>query len=227
MKRLFYQNRIAVLSVLAGIVYVFMIFYQFSGSRESFLIGWHEADETTEIETQNGVLELSDIYYLNVTPKESVLSFPEQISGTDGKLYDARYSSMKVAVTSDEDIPGGIRKYNLLDGFVLFFVFMLYVILPFRFFKLLSSLNRNDVFNWSNVRCIRQIGWILISLFFLELFASILDKTKNQLLFELSDYTITGYSANALLMLFGVIVLLAGEILAKGVAMEEERQLTI
>ncbi len=227
MKKGFYKNRIAFLSVLAGLVYVFMICSRFFSASESFLLGWYMGSDETQIETQDGVFDAKHIYDLDVKPRGSVLDFPEHVSGPGDTLYHARISSMKVATTTDSDAPGEIVVYQVIIGFIVFFAFLLYVILPFRFFKLLSQLKQKDVFNRWNIRCIRQIGWILILLYFLECCVSLLDNKINQVLFEFSDYTISVYLADSFLLLVGVVILLAGEIFARGLSLKEEQQLTI
>jgi len=227
MKKGFYENRIAILSVLAGIVYVFLIFSSFFSASESFLLGWHMGDEKTEVHTKDGVLEVRNVYSMDVNPRGGVLDFPEHASGEGDTIYPARFSSIKIPLTKDFDVPGELRKYETILWFILFFVIVLYVILPFRFFALLGDLKKNDVFTRYNLNCIRQIGWILIILYILEWGVNIVDYNVNQVLFELSDYTISFQFADSLLLLLGVVVLLVGEILARGVSMKEEQQLTI
>ncbi|MGM0376207.1 MAG: DUF2975 domain-containing protein [Bacteroidota bacterium] len=227
MKKRFHKNKIATLTVLAGLVYIFLIFSRFFSASESFLLGWYMGSEETQIETRDGVFDAQHIYDLEVKPRGSVLGFPEHVSGTGDALYPVRISSMKVPLIRGSDVPGEIRKYQVIRGFVLFFSFVLFVILPVRFFRLLSQLKQNDVFNRLNIRWIRQIGWILILLYFFEWGVCLLDKKIHQLLFEFSDYTISGHIADSLLLLLGVVILLAGEIFARGVSLKEEQQLTI
>ncbi|MFW6203114.1 MAG: hypothetical protein ACOC30_02330, partial [Marinilabilia sp.] len=73
MKNGFYDNRIAILSVLGGVVYLFLIFSSLFSASESALLGWYMgADEKTEIQTKDGDFEVRDVYSMDVNPREGV-----------------------------------------------------------------------------------------------------------------------------------------------------------
>lgn len=96
------------------------------------------------------------------------------------------------------------------------------------FCKLILHINRNIVFDWSNVKYLRRIGWSLIIMFAGAFFHTWL---ANQQVAEVVE--LAGSQFSVLLIfteptfILGFISLLAAEVVAIGLRIKEENDLTI
>lgn len=221
------QKRIIVLSVLAVMVYLFLIVSSFSAGWDSFQMGYWAAQSEQESNWNQPKIP-GEVYYLNIKPREGFQHFPGQIPNlrTDA-VYSARYSQMQVAVPSGEEIPSMVKYLNWLKTALMFISFILYIIIPFVFIKLISSLYTGNVFDLKNLRDTRILGIILILLYCSIQGVNYSSYRIHLAIFSLEDYRhVFNFTQNYLLMM-GVALLLTAEILSRGLMLKEEQDLTV
>jgi hypothetical protein len=103
---------------------------------------------------------------------------------------------------------------------------VLIIIACVQFYKLIVSVARSRIFEWSNVKRLRYIGGVLIALFLFEFITGMI------FLLRVGEYiSLPGYhldsEINTVLLISGLFFLLIAEIFAKGLRLKEEQELTI
>ncbi|MDR1161183.1 MAG: DUF2975 domain-containing protein [Tannerellaceae bacterium] len=95
-----------------------------------------------------------------------------------------------------------------------------------QFYKLIISVARSKIFEWSNVRRLRYIGGILIAFTLLDLVLGLLLILRAKEYISVSGYHL-GKELDAIPLILGLFFLLVAEIFAKGLRLKEEQELTI
>lgn len=152
-----------------------------------------------------------------------------EVTGTVTNLKDGGELAIKPLVSLVECPPMQTNPATtLLESIVALVVIVGFIYAAVYFCKLIVQINRNIVFDWTNVKYLRRIGWSLIAMFFCA-FVSVwitnyqlsqevaLKGTEFNLLLAFSDPT----------FILGFIALLAAEVFAIGLRLKEENDLTI
>jgi hypothetical protein len=114
--------------------------------------------------------------------------------------------------------------YYMIPFTLLLFVLM--IVACVQFCKLIMSVAKSKIFEWSNVRRLRYIGGTLIALFLFEFILGIPFWLKAKDYVSFSNYRLDPES-DALFLILGLFFLLIAEIFAKGLRLQEEQELTI
>jgi hypothetical protein len=103
---------------------------------------------------------------------------------------------------------------------------ILFIIACVQFYKLIVSVARSKIFEWSNVKRLRYIGGVLIVLFLFEFIIGLIFLLRVGEYISLPGYHLDG-EINAIPLILGLFLLLVAEIFAKGLRLKEEQELTI
>lgn len=153
-----------------------------------------------------------------------------EVTGTVTNLKDGSQLAIKPLVSLVEcpSMPTSSAAAALWEAMAALVVIVGFIYTTVYFCKLIVQINRNIVFDWTNVKYLRRIGWGLIAIFFCA-FVSVwitnyqlsqvvaLKGTEFNLLLAFSDPT----------FILGFIALLAAEVFALGLRLKEENDLTI
>lgn len=152
-----------------------------------------------------------------------------EVTGTVTNLKDGSQLAIKplVSLVACPSMPTSSAA-ALWEAMAALVVIVGFIYTTVYFCKLIVQINRNIVFDWTNVKYLRRIGWGLIAIFFCA-FVSVwitnyqlsqvvaLKGTEFNLLLAFSDPT----------FILGFIALLAAEVFALGLRLKEENDLTI
>ncbi|VBB47140.1 membrane hypothetical protein [uncultured Paludibacter sp.] len=230
MKKNSYKIRLIILSVLAIMVYVFMIGSSFVKDIDDFFLGMEQGKTNAKMKKEYASdKKIEDVYYLNFLPKHGFKSFPDSmINLKNGDVVRFRSHYVKAKVSFSQTQLDKVKKYkvaeNILIVISLFFIFYI----PILFFKFVFSLMGEVIFDKRNIKILRKLGISLI-LFYAVYYAFYWCSFKiSQTLFDFSNYKITiSLDPQVIWVLLGIVVLLFAEILSKGSRMQEEQDLTI
>lgn len=151
-----------------------------------------------------------------------------EVTGTVTNLKDGSQLAIKPLVSLVECPSMPTSSAPLWEAMAALVVIVGFIYTTVYFCKLIVQINRNIVFDWTNVKYLRRIGWGLIAIFFCA-FVSVwitnyqlsqvvaLKGTEFNLLLAFSDPT----------FILGFIALLAAEVFALGLRLKEENDLTI
>ncbi|HKK80773.1 MAG TPA: hypothetical protein VJ909_00910, partial [Prolixibacteraceae bacterium] len=158
---------------LAGIAFGFMIISSFVKGFEDFKMGLQagqgryeyekQLNDTTEYENDVDIDEIEaiarDVYFLKLEPKGSVFHFQDSIENLKtNSNVSTRYFRMKAALPISTVLPQKLKIYDGLNTFLSLLIAAAYIFLFVNVYFLLSSLQRELVFNKKNIVQLRKIG---------------------------------------------------------------------
>jgi len=232
MKKYIIEKRIAIFTFMAVAAYCYMVLSSFDSGWDSFMLGsWMEAnrelaDEAIMADDRQDIPK--SVHWISLKPESGYQSFLGKVQNNkDGSLLNARFTEVIVALPHDYDPPGKVVLYNFLDGTLIFILFIILIVLPVKFTRLMLSIKKGSIFNRKNVNRIRSIGIMVILIYIHSIVHVNLNFRINQILFDFPDYVISIPSTNASLLVVGTAVLVIAEILSKGMEIKTEQELTI
>lgn len=170
-----------------------------------------------------------NVYFLNFLPKQSFLSFPDSmVNSVNNEIVRFRSHYIKAKVSFNKTQLEKVKKYKIAENILIIISLFFIIYIPILFFKFIFSLMGEVIFNKRNIKILRRLGLSLI-LFYVAFYAFYWCSFKiNETLFDFANYKITtGFDAQIIWVLLGIIVLLFAEILSKGSILQEEQDLTI
>ena len=211
-----------ILNIICGLIFITLVFsfYQtMTESAASFKDGMNDAHDGKFFTESYYGTPVSLTPYTNTT-------VPDSIYNTKTKSYTPAYIS-KIGLVIDGNIKeSSISKWIVywFQGFeeILLFLAFLY------FIRFIVKVNQNEIYSYRNIRRLRIIGGLLVVGFiFSSIAAFCLILTINDG-FAMENYQIL-YSGkfNITPLLLGLISLLAAQVFALGLRMQEEQELTI
>ncbi len=222
----FKNQKISILTVLAGLIYAFMVVSSFWEGRDDFLRGWHEADHA-EKSVFYANKEPYSSYFLTVTPKKGFASYPDSLLNLTNNR-SIRTCNQKFMALAPDKLPSTAAKwYNALCNILMLLFVTTYIVIPFHFFRFMSLIKKNIFFEKENIRLLRWLGTELVIVYFGMVLYNFLNYKINASLFSFSEYSLVMDSMDGIWFLFGVVVLLIAEILSKALVLKEEQELTI
>ncbi len=221
------QNRIIYLSVLAGLVYLFIIINSFSKGWDDIKTGYWVAGGE-QLFTEDHPKTPGEVYFLKIKPRGGFQHFPEEIHNelTD-EVYPARYESILIALPNGIEIPSMAKHFTLLQSLLVFCIFILYITIPIVFIKLIRFLYKGKVFDIQNIRYTRNLGIILILLYCCVQGTNYSEYRLHQAIFSVENYKHVFSVTDNYLLMMGAALLLTAEMLSRGLMLKEDQDLTI
>ena len=221
----FKSKRLNILVVLAGFIYVFLVVSSFVDGSDDFLRGYSEGAQSDRSIDQN--MEPMRSYYLSMKPIKGFASYPDSLyNSISGKQV---YVCMN-SVISNNPVKlqsSSIVAFRVLSRFLIFFFLIVYIVIPFHFFRFIGLIRKNIFFESENIRLLRCLGIELCFIYIGILLYSFLNLKINSTLFSFSDYELVMDYMDGIWLLFGIVVLMIAEVLAKALSLKEEQELTI
>lgn len=104
--------------------------------------------------------------------------------------------------------------------------FSVYVLVSF--IRFIRNVNKEKIFHWDNVRLLRKMGWSLLLVYLVNILFVWLSYWDASQSLELEHYTLNySHFLSDPMLLEGAIALVAAEVFAIGLRLQEEQDLTI
>lgn len=205
-----------------------MVVSSFSGGWDSFRLGYQMGlQEPVSVEEQVEAVPGST-RHVNLRPERGYLDFPSDVLNfKDNSMLKARTRLIYVALPQDFDRPREVVVLDFLHGVLMFGFFIILIVLPVKFTRLVMSVKKEVIFHRKNINRTRVIGVLLILVYLFTVLSSNINFRINQILFSIPDYSISKSYTGATLLVAGIAVLIMAEILSKGLDMKSEQELTI
>lgn len=229
MKRKTSKTQLAILSIMAGIVYLFIITSNLVGEWKNIVRGVKDGWEQAEMENRTGKKSSWQNYILSLEPKNFDKFYTDSVLNLKtGKFVPISYERVQVQYEYTE--PQNSKSLLIDTGMTLTSIstVILYLLILILFYKLVLAFYRDNIFCNANVRRLRLLGIYALILWVLEVaFYSMYLSTVNSLL-ELANYkiVISEYLKHELLLL-GIILLIATNVMKRAITIKEEQDLTI
>ena len=221
-------KKLSILVILAGLTYAFLVFNTLFNSWDDFKTGWNEGAQNTAYDSSGKIKEDKPLgsFYLSVKPKNGVSSFPDSlVNQKTNMVIKSKYR--KTIVLGPSDSHKSAMVYVLFKSLFALIVTITYVIIAIHFYKLIGSFKKEFIFEQKNIRLLRWLGFELLIVYFGNVLFNFFHYKINCSIFSFSEYEIVMDSADDIWLLFGIVVLLAAEVLSKALVLKEEQELTI
>lgn len=130
----------------------------------------------------------------------------------------------RVAVMVDKDLDVSYIVVNSIASLLGIAALVASVIV---FLLLILSINKSQIFEWKNVRRLRWMGGLLISVFVCYAVPELMSYWNISAVFEPENYMLDPFSLQMSDLLLGIGCLIVAETFAIGMKMKEEQELTI
>ena len=216
-------SKIKILPILALVFYFFLVLSTFVSGIDDFQLGFAEGTENAKSASNKMT------YYVSIKPRNGVLSFPDTVMNLKtNSAVSFKYDNVALIKADKNAVHDRlVIKYQVLSNIMMLLIFVLVILFPIYFVKIMFSMKNGVVFEKKNIRWVRRIGEFLLMYY---LFNYIFDWSQykiNNTLFEFNEYVVEKASTDLIWLLLGIIVLLFAEILTKGTILKEEQDLTI
>ncbi len=226
------QKQIIILSILAALVYVFIMLEYFYSDIESVRAGY-DGEEFRIIENEQTFDESQSltypiVYFLKVKPLKGYRHYPDQVQNLKSDTnYPARFSNIEIALPETKKLTDRVNFLNALNAAVVLFMIMLYFITSFTFILLIRSLYKGWVFHSKNIKRTRKLGYLLIMIYLSGIISNYISYKIHDEIFSFQDYKLVFQFTQNYLLMMGLSILLMAEILARGLKLKEEQDLII
>ena len=190
---------------------------EIEGFKEGFREGQTSAMDSWGVGTEKS-------FSLTLAPVEKYTMPDKLLNKKNGELEQVRIREVLVRTSVD-------KKANALEVLWMFpcSIIMLtgFFMVVFNFLKIVFAVNKSIIFEWINIRRLRRVGIGFVLMFIIDGIVSTIQKSAALELIELEGYEIVNFSYEGILLLLGMVSFLFAEILAAGLRLKEEQDLTI
>lgn len=211
------KTKLVTLSLLATVAYIFIILNSLAVNWDDFRLGYQDG-KSYNLET----------YYVDLKAREGFSAFPDSLINLKSNNYvNIRHDCSQVRASLPPDLKKKADKWGIAEIVFSLCIVLITIYIPILFFRLMKSLMNDVVFDSKNIKRLRKIGYSLLSFYVIEVALNQIYYIKNSALFDFSGYVIQRESADMMMLLIGIVVLLFAEILSRGSAIKEDQDLTI
>lgn len=223
------KSQLAILSILAGIVYLFIIATNLISEWKDIVKGFKDGWESAEVENKTGNKSSCHNFTLTLEPKKFDEFYTDSIRNLKtGELIPVSYS--KVEVRYDYEKAQNTKSFLRDMGMMLTALptAVLYLLILILFYKLVLAFYKDSIFCKANVRRLRLLGIFTLAIYALEVAFYLMYHAEVKSLIEIADYKIIlSESLEHKLLLLGIILLIATNVMKRAITLKEEQDLTI
>jgi hypothetical protein len=213
------KTKLTLLSILAILAYCLLLLSSIVDGWDDFKLGFKEGFKDTP---------KKEFYFVDMKAKQGFASFPDSIINIKtGDKVNIRYDKAQLKATIVPIHGKSLFIYELIESLLALVIFFIGIYIPVLFFKLMSTLYLEVVFDEKNIRYIQKIGILLLLFYVVYFIFNYISYLVNISLFTFSNYTIQREPTDIVWILLGIVVLLFAEIVSKGSKIQEEQDLTI
>jgi hypothetical protein len=204
------------------------IFREIADFIYGFRQGLKEALKSAEIGTMPS-LSATGTFFLSLKPVNGFHSFPTTMRNQmDRKPMKAEFEKMVVEASDVRDqLPVGTQVADICSILLSFFALFVMVLLPVQTFRIVRSITRDKIFDPTNIRKMRLIGYALLSFYAATFIVNFLHYRIAAHVLEVDGYVLKMDWGNGTLVMLGLVVLMFAEVLKVSVLMKQEQDLTV
>lgn len=229
-KTLYKMNkRLKIIAIAISVVFAMVIYQGTIGFVQGFRIGFNEGREYGRNEKIGALV--TRMFHLSLKPEEGPYTFPTTTLPATTLFQlpvNAEIGKMKIQVTYDrEQVPKRLLIAENLAMLFLFFSLYAFVLIPVQTFRIVRSITRNKIFDFANIKRLRQIGYALLVVYVLHLVMNYFDYKIASYVVQVEGYLLRMSWGDITLLLLGFVVLMFAEVLKISVPLKEEQDLTV
>lgn len=224
------KNSLALLCILAGIVYLFILIPTVSDGIAGGIQGIKERKQYSQNDKKDHSYDglYPESHFLNLKVKDKRNYYPDSI------LNRATHTTLPSRIKQIDVFCPPKQKtslWSLIFTSLLMLgtlpIAILLIFIPILFYKLIFSLYKNNIFTQENVNRIQQIGLFCIIIYAYMLVFDLHLYYEAKSLIDLEHYDLAFPELTNEVLLFGVIALIVATVMKRAMAIKEEQDLTI
>ena len=221
------NTRFKILCVLLGIAYLYIIGEGIVKSMIPTLSSIRE--EIADKKKHNEHRIFSNSYFFYVKPVKGYYTYPDTILNLkNGKWMRSEVPLFSIRTVNSTELPVWLLIGKIIMVGVSFLLLFLLIYIPIQVYKVIRSVIKNDIFDITNIKRIRRIGYAILAVFACVLYTAFIFTAEAKELFQLENYKIVfSISEDYYYLLIGLVTLLFAEIMKISHTMKEEQDLTI
>ncbi|MDR1983975.1 MAG: DUF2975 domain-containing protein [Prevotellaceae bacterium] len=210
-------------SICLAIVYVIFFAHNAYESIKfgvaGFKLGYSQSKENNNLHVCGG----------DVEPVAGALTFPSTvINEKTGEEVHCEIRQIFAYMSQVPDkIPFYVKTMSVMADVIGIIVLAFFAYLPFIVYKILKSITKNEFYSIRNIKRIRKVSLILLTIFVLTFFVNFSTMTVTKAYLQIKDYTSCIGYLNYSLLFIGLVILVLSEILKYTTVIKEEQDLTI
>jgi hypothetical protein len=227
------DRRLKIMTIAISVIYVIIIggyahHRVVAAAAYGLKIGIKSTLEGAETGSK-ATLATGGTFFLSLKPENGFHTFPNTFRNQlDRKPMKAEIERMSVELSEiNEQIPRGWLVANTFSKYLSFFGIILMIFIPLQTFRILRSITKYKIFDPSNIRRLRHIGFALLAFFTTGFCVNYIQYWIAANVVEVDGYKLQVDWGNTTLVLLGFVVLMFAEVLKVSVAMKEEHELTV
>ena len=226
------DRRLKIITIAISALYVASIggyiHHEMADFMYGFKVGFKEGLKSVET-GKMATLSTVGTFFLSLKPENGLRTFPTTIRNqVDRKPMKAEFEKMVVEVSDVKSmLPRGTLAADICSILLSLFALVVMVLLPVQTFRVVRSVTRDKIFDPTNIRKLRIIGYALLSFYIVTLTVNFLHYRIAAHVIEVDGYVLQMEWGNATLVMLGLVVLMFAEVLKVSVLMKQEQDLTV
>ena len=222
------KTRLAILSVVAGVIYLMIVASYFvrnwESGRRAFIDGYERGRMS---ETENK-LKGYYVFTLDLVPKNHKKAYTDSLKNIkNGRDIPVCHQRVEARYKYSQPISRRISVYESILTVISVLILIIYFLIPFLFYKLIISFYNDFIFTYENVRRLRRLAVYSIAIYVLQLTFNISYFSISNSLIDFVNYKQIMPDMDHEILLTGIVLLIAGNVLKRAIVLKEEQGLTI
>jgi len=221
-------KKLTILSILAGLTYLFLIVNTFTSEWDDWQIAFNTKALGADYNKWGDVIGHHPVesYHFSIKSKKGFTSFPDSLVNlVSNQTIKAKYNEVYVLASP---LKPEISKLVSIFMTLLSFIFLIVSIgIPIHFYKIISLIKRDFIFERKIIYLLRWLGLELLIIYIVMVLLLYLIHQIEYSQFSFSEYEIVMKSIDPIWIFLGIVVFLIAEILSKALTIKEEQELTV
>ena len=168
-------------------------------------------------------------FFLSLKPENGLRTFPTTMRNQlDRKPMNAEIERMVVEISEVKNRqPGETIATFFFTSFLSCFALFILALVPLQTFRVLRSVSKDKIFDPTNIRKLRSIGYALLAFYIANLVVNFFHYRIATQVVQVDGYSLQFDWGNITLVLLGFVVLMFAEVLKVSVQLKEEQALTV
>jgi hypothetical protein len=218
------KTSLAILSILAGVIYLLTIYPYFEAGLEGGIRNVKERHKIEADGVDNSAKGSRVLQRIQLVPKcKDILYSDSIVNLKSGKMIPVSYT--KMYVNDESENPNSLL--NILLNVIVFFGSLPFFIIPILFYKLIISFYKDQIFTLRNSKRIKTLAVLYLVLYIVRLGYNLTNYYIDKSTIELANYNIVTPDLGHNFLLIAILLFIVVIVMKRVMIMKEDQDLTI
>ena len=222
------DRRLKIITIAISVIYLVIICGYIHREMADFVYGFKMGLNAVET-GKTPSLSATGTFFLSLKPENGLRTFPTMMHNQfDRKPMKTEIETMVVEVGDvSERLPAGTLAADIFSILLSFLAMFILAYIPVQTFRIVSSITKNKIFDPTNIRKMRNIGYALLAFYTANFTVNFLHCRIAKSVVSVEGYGLRMDWGNVTLVLLGLVALMFAEVLKVSVQLKEEQDLTV